>query len=117
MISASRTAYLSHAATIAVACLLIGATANARAGERTDSAGVLVSYRDLNLTTEQGAATLHARIAAAARQVCLVDDVDSRDLAARAVVEQCERQAIARAVHAINSPGLAAAFAARQHQG
>jgi UrcA family protein len=117
MISVTRrTAYFSRAAATAVACLLVGVAVNANAAEDSAApASVRVSYQDLDLATEQGSLALYARLVAAAHQVCLVSDI--RDLTATAAAHACEQQAIARAVHDVNSPRLVATFAARQHQG
>ncbi|HLY52817.1 MAG TPA: UrcA family protein [Steroidobacteraceae bacterium] len=93
------------------ACFALGALGTARAAEPS----MKVSYQDLNLSTEQGSQTLYARIADAARAVCVVEDI--RDLRARAAVNTCREQAIARAVHGVDSPKLAALYAAHQQRG
>lgn len=97
--------------TAIAACLALGTLGSARAAEPS----VKVSYQDLNLSTEQGSQALYARISAAARAVCVVEDI--RDLKARAAVDTCREQAIARAVQRVDSPRLAALYAAHQQRG
>jgi UrcA family protein len=101
-----------------LAACLIGASGSALAATPADETpSMKVSYADLNLTSDEGNSALYARIAAAARQVCLTDRVDIRDLGAYAQARSCEAQAIARAVHAVHSPRLAAIYDARQPHG
>jgi UrcA family protein len=90
-----------------------GAVAGAAVG---DIPAVTVAYDDLNVDSAQGSAALYARIAAAAREVCATPD-DIRDLGALATARTCERQAIARAVQAVNSPRLAAVYALHLRHG
>jgi len=97
--------------TAIAACLAVGTLGTARA----DEPSMKVSYQDLNLSTEQGSQALYARIAAAARAVCTAEDI--RDLRARPAVETCREQAIARAVHNVDSPRLAALYAAHLQRG
>ncbi|HYM41847.1 MAG TPA: UrcA family protein [Steroidobacteraceae bacterium] len=92
--------------TAVAACLAIGTLGSARAAEPS----MRVAYQDLNLSTEQGSQALYARIAAAARAVCAPEDI--RDLQARAAVNSCREQAIAHAVQSVDSPRLAALYAA-----
>jgi UrcA family protein len=63
-----------------------------------------VRYGDLNLTSEQGAATLHRRIAAAAAKVC--GRPDRRDIKAAQAADACRADAIAAA-----TPGVELAIA------
>jgi len=95
------------------ACLIAG---TAYAGNTGAAPSVAVPYGDLNLTTERGADTLYARLTAAARQVCAADGVDIRNLQAYAAARACESQAIARAVHEVQAPKVAARLAARHEQ-
>lgn len=99
------------------ACLIVGAsaTAYAAAPPADASPSVRVNYHDLNLATEQGTAALYGRIVFAAHKVCPVSD--HRVLAEVAAAHACEKQAIARAVRAVNSPRLAAIHSAHQRQG
>jgi UrcA family protein len=105
------------AALAVLTAALITGTAVARADTPADGIpSVTVAYGDLNLNSAQGSAALYARIAAAARKVCPMPD-DIRDLGARAAAQTCERQAIARAVQAVNNPQLAAVHALHLQHG
>lgn len=100
------------AATIAAlaACLIAG---TAHAGSPAGAATLTVAYGDLNLSSEQGANALYARVVSAARQVCGANGLDIRDLQTYAAERACESQAIAKAVHDVRAPQVAAIFAAR----
>ena len=76
---------------------------------------VAVSYSDLNIASAEGARTLYTRIAAAARQVCPL--ADARDAEQVVSTHACRDAAIARAVHDINSPQLAALQAEHDKRG
>jgi UrcA family protein len=101
------------------ACLmLLGAAAAVQAAPASDAApSVKVAYGDLNLAGAEGNNTLYARIVAAARQVCNVNDVDTRDLRGMAAAKACQTRAISQAVSAVHSPQLAAIYSARQGRG
>ncbi|HEY2339189.1 MAG TPA: UrcA family protein [Steroidobacteraceae bacterium] len=93
----------------ALAACLIAGTSFAASPQSTSS--VTVRYGDLDLSREQDMSTLHARVTAAARQVCGADGVDMRNLQAYAEVRSCETQAIAdaeRDVHGAKVAALAA---------
>jgi UrcA family protein len=85
------------------ACMAFGLADVARSATPDTAPAVRVPYGDLNLTTEEGASTLRARIAAAARQVCSVEGADIRNLQAYAAERSCEAQAIANAVHDVHA--------------
>lgn len=105
-----------RAAAALTVCLIIGASVTAQAAATADAPlSVRVSYRDLNLATEQGTQALYERIVSAARKVCPISDI--RNLAEFAAARACEAQAIARAVREVNSPRLAAIYSAHQRQG
>lgn len=53
-----------------------------------------VVYRDLNLTSPEGVATLKRRVALAVRSVC--GDADSRDLRMQNLVQSCRHTAQAK---------------------
>ncbi|HXW73603.1 MAG TPA: UrcA family protein [Steroidobacteraceae bacterium] len=113
-------AKLRSAARVSVlgACLIAALSGAAYAASPgTASASMRVSYGDLNLASEQGNKELYVRIVSAARQVCAADQVDSRDLHARALEQSCEQQAVAVAVGRVNSPKLAALYNAHLHGG
>jgi UrcA family protein len=94
------------AALLCVATVLGAATGIAKAdGGAPAARSVVVRYRDLDLGTQSGAATLYRRIQLAAHKVC--PDTDSRKLNDKAAVWSCRRQAVERAVESINSPQVA----------
>ena len=78
------------------ACMAVGLASVAHSATPDPAPSVRVPYGDLNLTSAQGANTLHARITAAARQVCGEHGLDGRNLQAWAAARSCETQAIAR---------------------
>jgi UrcA family protein len=90
----------------ALAACLIAGTSFAASPQTTSS--VTVRYGDLDLSRDEGLSTLHARVAAAARQVCGADGVDMRNLQAFAAVRSCETQAIADAERDVQGTKLAA---------
>jgi UrcA family protein len=69
-----------------------------------------VHYKDLDLSTEQGASALYRRIVAAAREVC--HNPGSRDLQQFAASEKCQAKAIEQAVNDVHSSKLAMVLAA-----
>lgn len=88
-------------------CLFAGSLGVARAATPADEVpSVVVSYRDLDLSTAEGARTLYKRISAAANKVCPPDDGGQPLLRARN--RACREAAIDRAVHAVNNAQLAA---------
>ena len=103
-------------AAMLAACLLAGTSGVALAASPQDDVpSMVVAYGDLDLSTAEGTRTLYKRISTAARQVCPFED--SRDLARLALSHACREQAIARAVHDVNSPRLAALHADRVKRG
>jgi UrcA family protein len=76
---------------------------------------VVVRYGDLNLATETGARELYHRLSVAAQEVCPTQD--TRSLALLDYTHTCRANAIARAVHQINSPQLAALHAGHSNRG
>lgn len=102
-------------------CLLAGGLGVAQAASPAAVAivegvpTVVVNYSDLNLGTNEGNVALYQRIAAAARQVCPLED--ARNLSRAAHSKECRADAIGRAVRAVNSPQLAALYAVRTHRG
>jgi UrcA family protein len=109
--------------TALTACVLLAATAAARAGSSEEgsraatagTAAIRVSYRDLNLATDAGSRALLQRISAAAHKVCAVSDI--RDLDGLAADKSCERDAIEQAVNQVHSANLAALSARAQQRG
>jgi UrcA family protein len=99
-----------------VAACLFGIAGAALAETPTDEApSINVRYGDLDLSTTNGADKLYVRIKVAATRVC--PEVDNRNLAAFAAMRTCRSGAIARAVHEVNSPRLAATYAAHTNRG
>jgi len=88
------------------ACMAVGLADVARSAT-PDAPTAKVSYADLDLTSAQGAKTLHARITAAARQVCAGDTFDIRDLNLYAVQRSCLSQAVANAEREVQSTKMA----------
>ena len=87
---------------LAFSTLMLLAGSAAHAAERTDEVATkTVSFRDLDLSTARGAEALHARIEAAARDVCrgteLVD------------YNACRARAVDGAVKVVANPLLSAA--------
>ena len=105
-----------------VGCSLVGTLGVAQAATASDSVALsdevptaVVNYADLNLATEAGARTLYQRLAAAAQEVCPIQD--ARSLAQVAHSHSCRAEAVARAVRQVNSPKLAALHADRNNRG
>jgi UrcA family protein len=68
-----------------------------------DSASEKVTYRDLNIGTPSGAATLYQRIRAAARDVC---GEEGRGLDEQRAWRSCYHTAVSEAVAQVNNPLL-----------
>lgn len=103
---------LRRSLALATACAALAvSTMSVAAPATTQVPSVKVRYDDLNLATSAGVSTLYKRIARAARNVC--PDAYSRDLTMVAASEQCQAEAIARAVNEVNNPQLASLYAAR----
>ena len=105
-----------------VGCSLVGTLGVAQAAAPSDAIvmsdavpSVVVRYGDLNLATEAGARTLYRRLSFAAQEVCPVQD--SRSLALWSENRTCRADAIARAVHEVNSTQLAALHAEHSNRG
>jgi UrcA family protein len=86
-----------------VVCLL-GLSA-ASGGSTPGARSVSVNYRDLNLSTIEGAITLYERLKGAARTVC---DAPSTEVATYQEWRSCYEATIADAVATVNSPLLTA---------
>jgi UrcA family protein len=99
------------------ACMAVGLASVARAAPAEAAPSVTVRFGDLNLASAAGVATLHARVTAAAHQVCGSSGVDHRDLPAYASERACVSQAIANALRDVNDTRLASSRAARRDQG
>ena len=73
---------------------------------------VAVTFADLDLASDAGAALLLRRIEAAARQVC-GDPRELQPVARSMRVQQCNAQAIERAVTKVGAPKVTLAYRAR----
>jgi UrcA family protein len=106
------------ASLLVVLCGAFGAAAAGAAGAATvgdDAPRIVVRYSVDSLATDSGARKLYARLVHAAEQAC-PDDFSSGRLSSPAV-QTCRRQSIARAVHQIDSPRLAAVYATSSKSG
>jgi UrcA family protein len=75
----------------------------AQAGEPADPPHKVVSFRDLNLNSPEGAAVLYARIKSAANEVC--GNPDRFDLS-HLMMQTCVKEAVSRAIAQVNRPML-----------
>jgi UrcA family protein len=107
--------FKSAAALALGACLLAGALSVAHANPAPDSVpAVAVAYGDLDLSSQAGSTELYRRIVIAANKVCPREDI--RELGRFEAARACQDAAIARAVSRVDSPQLAAIYAARTRQ-
>jgi UrcA family protein len=97
-----------------LACAVAVGAASAATPDN-DVPSIVVRYSNQTLATDQGVQQLYGRIVRAAREVC--PDAMVRDLAARAGVQRCRQQAVARAIHQIDNPELAALYATSSKRG
>lgn len=98
------------------ACMALGIANVARSATPEAAPSIKVSYGDLDLANEQGAHTLHARVAAAARQVCAPDGFDIRNLKVYTIERACMSEAIANAEREVQGTKVAS-LGARRDQG
>lgn len=89
------------------ACMAVGLVDVARSATPDETASVKVSYGDLDLANAQGAHTLHARITAAARQVCAPDGFDIRDLKLYTIERSCMSETVANAERKVQATKVA----------
>ena len=104
-----RTALRRIAATVLFGTLASGLAAVASATEDGVVLQEVVKYGDLNVSNPQGAATLYARIRAAAANVCrpFASDYSRRQL------DECMHKAITDAVIKVDQPELFAVYNAK----
>lgn len=96
-------------AAIGLTTALLASPAVASAAQpAVDVLQTTVPYNYRDLATDQGTRALYERITSAARSVC--PGYDSRDLATVADSRECQRQAVARAIHQIGNGRLAAVY-------
>jgi UrcA family protein len=101
-------------ALLMVAGAALGAGA-ASAATPQDAPSKVVRYSTDELATNSGVTDLYRRIKIAARQVCPADAI--RDLKTNALVEECRRQAVSRAIQQVNNSQLAALHATSSKSG
>ena len=89
------------------ACMAVGLVDVARSASPDQAPSVKVSYGDLDLANAQGAHALHARITAAARQVCAPDGMDIRDLQVYSVERACMIETVANAERKVQTTRVA----------
>jgi UrcA family protein len=89
------------------ACMAVGLVGIARSATPGEATSVKVSYGDLDITHAQGANALHARITAAARQVCAPDGLDIRDLKLWSVERSCMSETVANAERKVQATKVA----------
>ena len=89
------------------ACMAVGLVEVAHSATPDTAPSVRVSYGDLNLASEPGANTLHARVAAAAREVCAPHGLEIRNLTVYAAQRSCLSEAIASAVREVQGTRVA----------
>jgi UrcA family protein len=75
-----------------------------------DGHSVTVSFRDLDLSSTEGARTLYRRIQAAAKQVC---GYAGADFIEQSIWKSCYHNAVSEAVGKVNSPLLTAVHTGR----
>jgi len=100
-----------------VLCGVVGAAASgavSAASVADDVARQVVKYSPATLNSDAGARSLYHRIVKAAEEVCPV--TPGTRLVPRAVAE-CRAESVARAVHQIDNPRLAALYAASSKSG
>jgi UrcA family protein len=101
---------------VLVGCSLAGALGVAQAATAGNEVPtIVVRYGDLNLATEDGVQTLYRRLSVAAQEVCPLGD--PKMLSQYTQNKTCRAEAIARAVHDVNSPKLAALEAGLSKRG
>jgi UrcA family protein len=95
------------------ACMAVGLVDVARSATPGDAPSVKVSYGDLDLASAQGAHTLHARVTAAARQVCEPHGFDIRELKVYTIERSCMNETVANAERKVQATQVASIAARR----
>ena len=93
--------------------LAFGCAAVCTAGDNGDVPQAVVKFRDLNLSSPDGAAALYGRIKVAAHDVCRSLGTDIRDLPVMSAHDTCVHIAVRNAVAKVNQPALSAIYNAR----
>jgi UrcA family protein len=95
-------------------CALGVGTAVAQTSDN-DVPRIVLHYTAQTLATDNGVQQLYRQIVHASKQVC--PDQGIHDLAAHASALQCQKLAVARAIHQIDSSELAALYATTSKRG
>ena len=95
------------------ACMALGLAGVARSATPDAAPTVKVSYGDLDLASAQGAHTLHARVTAAARQVCEPHGFDIRELKVYTIERSCMNETVANAERKVQATQVASIAARR----
>ena len=96
---------------ILIAAALLPLLSTAAGAAERDVQTASVSLRGVTVGTPAGAALLHARMVAAARQVC--GTADSKDMQAIADMKACRAAAVAQAAPQLEAAVVSARLAAR----
>jgi UrcA family protein len=99
----ARAVMFGLAASTATALMLFG-TQRACADSDVSAPSAAVHYNAQELATSAGTRVVYTRLTGAARAVC--PEADSRDLANFAASRRCQREALSRAVRAIDDTTL-----------
>ena len=78
-------------------------------------AGCLLGSLSVGMASAAGARALYQRLERVAQHVC--PEASGRNLQTLDAARRCEKQALARAVHQINSPRLAEVYASSANSG
>jgi UrcA family protein len=100
-----------------VLCGVVGAAASgavSAASAADDVPRQVVKYSPAALSTDAGVRSLYHRIVSAAAEVC---PLPSGSRLVTTAVAECRAQSVARAVHQIDNPRLAALYAASSKSG
>jgi len=100
-----------------VLCGVVGAAASGAVSAASVDNGVpslVVRYSPDTLATDTGVRSLYRRIVRAAEEVC---PAPSGTRLIQPAIQECRAQSVARAVHQINNPRLAALYAASVKSG
>jgi len=104
--TSTRACVLATSLSLALAAVSVPALAATQDPNATVVA-IKVSYADLDLNSRAGAATLLARISAAATKAC-GGAPDGRDLAELSLYDHCKADAVTSAVDAVRTPQVSA---------
>jgi|SRR5712671_2044640 len=98
-----RFAVMTSVSALATVCF---ASANAAIASYEESVAVTVKYQELDLSSNQGASALYARLRTASKVVCA--SLDGRELKQHAAYQSCFNQALSAAVIHVNKQTVTA---------